>query len=34
MSCDSVAYLKGFIEPKRIVDYIKNNRKLPLIVQI
>lgn len=25
MSCDSVAYLKGFIEPKRIVDYIKNN---------
>lgn len=25
MGCDSVGYLKGFVEPKRIVDYIKNN---------
>lgn len=25
MGCDSVAYLKGFVEPKRIFDYIKNS---------
>ncbi len=25
MGCDTVAYLKGFVEPKCIFDYIKNN---------
>ena len=25
MGCDAVAYLKGFVEPKCIFDYIKNN---------
>lgn len=31
MSCDTVAYLKGFIEPKRIFDYIRNNMGQKLV---